>query len=44
MIIDESGLVRAIKAAYKSDGYCVLNHGEQVTIYTDGWYIRCCLE
>lgn len=42
MIIDESGLVRAIKAAYKSDGYRVLNHGEQVTIYTDGWYIRCC--
>lgn len=42
MIIDESGLVRAIKSAYKTDGYCVLNHGEQVTIYTDNWYIRCC--
>lgn len=41
LIIDESGLVRAIKAAYKRGGYAILNHGEQVTIYTEGWYVRC---
>jgi len=41
MLIDEKGLVKAIKRAYKADGYNVMNLGNQVAIYTDGWYLRC---
>lgn len=40
-IIQEKGLVRAIKAAYSHGGYTVLNQGAQVTIYTEGWFVRC---
>lgn len=41
MIIDEKGLVRAIKRAYTTYGYNVLNLGRQVAVYTDTWYISC---
>ena len=41
MMIEEKGLVRAIKQAYAMDGYSVLNLGEQVAIYTRGWFVRC---
>lgn len=40
MLINEAGLVRAIKRAYKSDGYIVANQGDTVSIYTKGWYIQ----
>lgn len=40
MIINEQGLVRAIKRAYKNGGFTIINHGGQVTAYTDGWYVR----
>lgn len=41
MIIEEKGLVKAIKAAYRHSGYTVLNQGGEVTIYTEGWFVRC---
>lgn len=41
MLIDESGLVRAIKSAYKHGGYTVANQGETVAIYTENWFIQC---
>ena len=41
MIIEEKGLVKAIKAAYRHGGYTVLNQGGEVTIYTEGWFVRC---
>ena len=41
MIIEEKGLVKAVKAAYRHSGYTVLNQGGEVTIYTEGWFVRC---
>lgn len=41
VIIEEKGLVKAIKAAYQHSGYTVLNQGGEVTIYTEGWFVRC---
>ena len=41
MIIEEKGLVKAIKIAYRHGGYTVLNQGGEVTIYTEGWFVRC---
>lgn len=41
MIIEEKGLVKAIKAAYRHGGYTALNQGGEVTIYTEGWFVRC---
>lgn len=41
MLINESGLVRAIKSAYKSGGYVVNNQGDMVSIYTEQWYVQC---
>ena len=35
MLINEGGLIRAIKRAYKAGGYTVLNTGNDVAIYTD---------
>lgn len=40
MIINEKGLVRNIKYAYKREGYCIIGTREQITLFTDGWYIR----
>ena len=37
MLINEGGLIRAIKRAYKAGGYTVLNTGNDVAIYTDHW-------
>lgn len=39
MLINEGGLIRAIKRAYKAGGYTVLNTGNDVAIYTDHWFI-----
>lgn len=41
MLINESGLVRAIKSAYKRGGYTVDNQGAEVAIYTESWYVKC---
>lgn len=41
MLIDESGLVRAMKYAYKHGGYTVANQGKTVAIYTESWFIQC---
>lgn len=40
MIINESGLVKALKRAYKREGYTLINSGEQITLYTETWYVR----
>lgn len=40
MLINEAGLVRAIKSAYKHGGYTVSNQGETIHIYTETWYIQ----
>lgn len=40
MIINERGLVKNIKAAYKHGGFNVMNNGQQLTLYTDTWYVR----
>lgn len=37
-LINEGGLIRAIKRAYKAGGYTVLNTGNDVAIYTDHWF------
>lgn len=41
MIINEKGIVHAIKDAYRANGYNVLNMDGQVVVYTEDWYIRC---
>ena len=41
MLINESGLVRCIKRAYKYAGYAVAVEGDCMTIYTERWYIQC---
>ena len=38
MLINEGGLIRAIKRAYKAGGYTVLNTGNDVAIYTAHWF------
>lgn len=38
MLINEGGLIRAIKRAYKAGGYTVMNTGNDVAIYTDHWF------
>lgn len=40
MLINETGLVRAIKRAYKSVGYTVSNQGGKVSVHTETWYIQ----
>ena len=37
MLINEGGLIRAIKRAYKAGGYTVLNTGNDVVFYTVHW-------
>ena len=39
MIINESGLIAAMKRAYKADGYTVLNSGGAMAIYTENWFV-----
>ena len=40
MLINEAGLVRAIKRAYKADGYTVNVQDGIMSIYTKSWYIQ----
>ena len=40
MIINEKGLVKALKSAYKRGGYTISNDGQNVALYTEGWYLR----
>lgn len=40
MLINEAGLIRAIKRAYKAGGYTVANHGDAISIYAQTWYIQ----
>lgn len=39
MLINEAGVVRAIKRAYKGGGYTVNSQGGVMSIYTQSWYI-----
>lgn len=39
MIINESGLIAAMKRAYRADGYTVLNSGGDVAVYTENWFV-----
>lgn len=41
MLINESGLVRAIKRAYKTGGYTVACQGDAMAIYTQNWLVQC---
>lgn len=41
MIINESGLVRAMKQAYRTVGYTVYRTGDYLGIYTHCWYVYC---
>ena len=40
MLINEAGVVRAIKRAYKGGGYTVNSQGGVMAIYTQSWYIQ----
>lgn len=40
MLINEAGVVRAIKRAYKGDGYTVNVQDGIMIIYTQSWYIQ----
>ena len=40
MLINEAGVVRAIKRAYKGGGYTVNVKGGIMSIYTQSWYIQ----
>lgn len=40
MLLNEAGLVRAIKRAYKSLGYTVSNRDGKVAVYTQLWYFQ----
>ena len=40
MLINEAGVVRAIKRAYKGGGYTVNSQGGVMSIYTQSWYIQ----
>ena len=40
MLINEAGLVRAMKSAFKHGGYAVSNQGSMVAIYTENWYVQ----
>lgn len=41
MLINESGLVQAVKAAYKHGGYTVAVTTDEVAIYTGTWFVMC---
>ena len=41
MIIDESGLCRALKRAHKTHGYTYLDTGDSIVLYSEGWFVRC---
>lgn len=41
MLINENGLIRAIKSAYKHSGYTVANLGEDIAIYGRSWFVQC---
>lgn len=40
MIINEKGLARALRLAYKRTGYTLMHSDDQVTVYTEDWYVR----
>ncbi len=40
MLINEAGMVRAIKRAYRNGGYVVANLGDTIAVYTENWYIQ----
>lgn len=44
MIINESGLARKIKKAYRAGGYTVAWMGLHMIIYTDFWFVSCPME
>lgn len=44
MIINEAGLTRAIKRAYRSPGYTVFIHQSDVVLITKHWYMECAKE
>lgn len=40
MILDEKGLSRNLKYAYKHGGYTITANDEQIIIYTENWVVR----
>ncbi len=40
MILDEKGLARNLKHAYKHGGYTITANNEQIIIYTEAWAVR----
>lgn len=40
-MINEKGLTREMKQMYKSWGYTVVDHGDELSIYCPYWYVRC---
>lgn len=40
MIINEKGLVKNIKRSYKRSGFTIISTGEQITLFTESWYVR----
>lgn len=41
MLINEAGMVKAVKNSYKNEGYTVYNHGAVVSIFSVLWYVKC---
>lgn len=40
MLINEKGLVRNIKRAFKGEGYTVQNLGDRICVYGGDWYVQ----
>lgn len=41
MLINEAGLVRRLKSAYKHGGYVVNIQGDSMIIYGEMWFVKC---
>lgn len=41
MLINEAGLVRRLKSAYKHGGYVVNIQGDSMMIYSEMWFVKC---
>lgn len=41
MLINEAGLVRILKSAYKHGGYVVNVQGDSMIIYSEMWFVKC---
>ena len=41
MLMNEAGLVKRIKSAYKNGGYVVNIQGDRMMIYSQMWFVKC---